>query len=114
MLLSYLGQYRIEHAFRLMKDGMHMSRVYIHRPSRENAMMFIISLGTMLTEVMDHVLKERDFNITATGISDRFMTLILEHDRLNDCESFRGPSALTDEFLEYVEALGIDPDHLIH
>ena len=114
VLLSYLGQYRIEHAFRLMKDGMHMSRVYIHRPSRENAMMFIISLGTMLTGVMDHVLKEKGFNITATGISDRFMTLILEHDRLNDCESFRGPSALTDEFLEYVEALGIDPDHLIH
>lgn len=114
VLLSYLGQYRIEHAFRLMKDGMHMSTVCIQKPSRENAMMFVISLGTMLTGVMDHVLKSKGLDITTTGISDRFMTLILEHDRLNDCESFRGPSGLADEFLGYVEALGVDPDHLIH
>ena len=114
VLPSYLGQYRIEHAFRLMKDGMHMSRVYIHRPSRENAMMFVISLATMITGVMDHVLKEKGCNITTTGISDKFMTLILEHDRDTDSESFRGPADLADEYLGYVEALGIDPDHLIH
>ena len=114
VLLSYLGQYRIEHAFRLMKDGMHMSRVYIHRPSRENAMMFVISLATMIAGVMDHVLKEKGCNITTTGISDRFMTLILEYDRDTDSESFRGPADLADEYLGYVEALGIDPDHLIH
>lgn len=114
VLLSYLGQYRIEHAFRLMEDGMHMSRVYIHRPSRENAMMFVISLATMIAGVMDHVLKEKGCNITTTGISDRFMTLILEHDRDTDSESFRGSVDLADEYLGYVEALGIDPDHLIH
>ena len=44
VLLSYLDQYQVEHAFRLMKDGMGIDRVYIHRPSRENAMMFVISL----------------------------------------------------------------------
>ena len=42
VLKTYLGQSRIEHAFRIMKDGMSMDRVYLHRPSRENAMMFVI------------------------------------------------------------------------
>ena len=57
VLLTYLGQYRVEHAFRLMKDGMSMKKVYIQKPSRENAMMFVISIATMLTDLADHVLK---------------------------------------------------------
>ena len=49
VLKAYLGQYRIEHAFRLMKDGMKMSRAYFQNLKRGSAMMFVISLGTMVS-----------------------------------------------------------------
>lgn len=71
VLLTYLGQYRIEHAFRLMKSGMGMKRVYIQRPSRENAMMFVISVATMLTDAADHILKRHLPGTTFTDFVKR-------------------------------------------
>jgi hypothetical protein len=114
VLKAYLGQYRIEHAFRLAKDGMKMSRVYIHRPSRENAMMFVISLGTMVSDAIGHVLKTKGIDTTTDGIAGRWYTLMFRYDRKRDAEYFDGSDFLIDEFLDAVQALGLDPDHLIH
>ena len=114
VLRAYLDQYRVEHAFRLAKDGMKMSRAYIHRPSRENAMMFVISLGTMVSDVIGHVLKAKSIDTTTDGIAGRWFTLMFKYDRKRDAEYFDGPDVLIDEFLNAVQALGLDPDHLIH
>ena len=114
VLKTYLGQYRVEHAFRLEKSGMNMSRVYIHKPSRENAMMFVISVATMMSDVIAHVLRSKGYQITAEGMVERFVTLILVHDRDTDSEHLEGSQDLVDEYLDYVEALGLDVDHLIH
>ncbi len=114
VLRAYLDQYKVEHAFRLAKDGMKMSRVYIHRPSRENAMMFVISLGTMVSDVIGHVLKTKGIDTTTDGIAGRWFTLMFKYDRAKDSEYFDGPDVLIDEFLDAVQALGLDPDHLIH
>ena len=81
VLLSYLDQYRIEHAFRLMKDGMRIGRVYIHRPSRENAMSFVCSLATMIVDVMDHVLKRNGMDMTFGKVVDSLFSLNLKYDR---------------------------------
>ena len=113
-LRAYLDQYKVDHAFRLAKDGMKMSRVYIHRPSRENAMMFVISLGTMVSDVIGHVLKTKGIDTTTDGIAGRWFTLMFRYDRANDSEFFQGSDKLIDEFLDAVQALGLDPDHLIH
>lgn len=114
VLRAYLDQYKVEHAFRLAKDGMKMSRVYIHRPSRENAMMFVISLGTMVSDVIGHVLKLKDLDTTTDGIAGRWFTLMFKYDRVKDSEYFDGSDVLVDEFLDSVQELGLDPDHLIH
>ena len=114
VLLSYLDQYRIEHAFRLMKDGMKIGRVYIHRPSRENAMSFVCSLATMMTDVIDHVLKSKGIDMTFCRIVDELSRLDLRYDRENAEEYFSGPSDSIDLFMDVVEALGIDADHLIN
>jgi len=113
VLKAYLGQYRIEHAFRLMKDGMKMSRVYIQDIKRENAMMFVISLGTMLSDVMNHVLKSKDIEITADGIAIHMSSLILRYDPERDVGSFMGPREAAMEYMEIVQALGLDIDHFI-
>ena len=90
VLLSYLDQYLIEHAFRLMKDGMRIGRVYIHRPSRENAMSFVCSLATMMTDVIDHVLKSKGIDMTFCRIVDELSRLDLRYDRENGEEYLSG------------------------
>ena len=114
VLLSYLDQYRIEHAFRLMKDGMRIGRVYIHRPSRENAMSFVCSLATMIVDVMDHVLKRNGVDMSFEKVVNDLFSLNLKYDRESEEESFSGPLELADLFMDVAEALGIDTDHLIH
>ena len=114
VLLSYLDQYLIEHAFRLMKDGMKIGRVYIHRPSRENAMSFVCSLATMMTDVIDHVLKSKGIDMTFCRIVDELSRLDLRYDRENGEEYLSGSSDSIDLFMDVVDALGIDTDHLIH
>ena len=114
VLRAYLDQYKVEDVFRLAKDGMRMSRVYIHRPSRENAMMFVISLGTMVSDVIGHVLKTKGIDTTTDGIAGRWFTLMFKYDRAKDSEYFDGSDVLIDEFLDAVQALGLGPDHLIH
>ncbi len=91
MLRAYLDQYKVEHAFRLAKDGMRMSRVYIHRPSRENAMMFVISLGTIVSDVIGHVLKTKGIDTTTDGIAGRWFTLMFKYDRARTANTSTGP-----------------------
>ena len=111
VLLSYLDQYQVEHAFRLMKDGMGIDRVYIHRPSRENAMMFVISLGTMLSDIITHVLKSNGIDMTMQSISGTMSTLDIVQDA--EGEYLDGPEGHIDLFLRILEVLEIDPDHLL-
>ena len=114
VLKAYLGQHRIEHAFRLEKSGMGMSRVYIHRPSRESAMMFVISLATMMSYVIAHVLKSKGIGMTAEAMVERFVTLMLRYDRETDSEHLEGNQRLTDEYLDCIEPFGLDADRPIH
>ena len=39
---------------------------------------------------------------------------MFKYDRKRDAEYFDGSDVLIDEFLDAVQALGLDPDHLIH
>ena len=91
-----------------------MDRVYLHMPSRENAMMFVILLATMMSDVIGRVLKSKGYQIIAKGMVERFVTLILVHDRDTDSELFEGSQNLADEYMDYAEALDLDVDHIIH
>ena len=88
--------------------------LYIHRPSRENAVMFVISLGTMVSDVIIHMLKIKGIDATADGIAGRWFTLMFRYDRKGDVEYFDGSYVLIDEFLDTVQAIGLDPDQLIN
>ncbi|WP_400241202.1 hypothetical protein [Methanomethylophilus alvi] len=94
-----------------MKDGMGIDRVYLHRPSRENAMMFVISLGTMLSDIITHVLKSNGIDMTMQSISGTMSTLDIVQDA--EGEYLDGPEGHIDLFLRILEVLEIDPDHLL-
>lgn len=113
VLLSYLGQYRIEHAFRLLKSGFGMSCVYLHKPSRANVMMFITSLATMMWDVITHVARSRKKRITATKMVDGVQHLVLKYDRPRKYLYMDGPEREEDAFIEYLEILDIDEDRLL-
>ncbi|MBQ8643469.1 MAG: transposase [Candidatus Methanomethylophilaceae archaeon] len=114
VLKTYLGQSRIEHVFRIMKDGMSMDRVYLHRPSRENAMMFVISLATMMSDIIHHVLVSEGIDHTAEDLAGRMTILPLVHNREQDEETLDGPEALQGLFIDCIEVMRIDSDHIIH
>ena len=111
VLMTYLGQYRVEHAFRLMKDGMGIDRVYLHRPSRENAMMFVISLATMLSDIVTHVLKTNGIDMTMQSLSGTMSRLDIVQD--DEGEYLDGSEQHIDLFMRILETLEIDPDHLL-
>ncbi len=113
VLLTYLGQYRIEHAFRLMKSGMGIDRVYIQKPSRGNAMMFVVSLTTMLSDVMDHILRQKGIGTTFSSMVERMQTLFLKYDRRTDTSHLAGNPEDVREYVEAAKALDIDLDRLI-
>ena len=114
VLKTYLGQYRIEHGFRLMKDGMGMDRVYIHKPSRENAMMFVITLAMTISDIIHVVLTSKGMDYTAENLTGRMTTLTLIHDREHDEENLDGPEALQDLFFDCIETWDIDPGQILH
>jgi len=114
VLKLYLGQYRIEHAFRLMKSGFGINSVYLHKPSRENAMMFVIFIATLIWDVVAHVMKMNGIRKTGDAIADDVPTLIVVYDRLCDEMYFRGAEESVDEFLRYLTILKIDTDRLLN
>ena len=97
-----------------MKGGMRVGRVYIHRPSRENAMGSVCSLATMIVDEMDNAPKRNGVDMTFGKVVDNLFSLNLKYDRESEEESFSGPLELADLFMDVAEALGIDTDHLIH
>ena len=88
-----------------------MDRVYIHKPSRENAMMFVISIATMVSDIVTHVLKENDIDLTMQGVSGKIysMDLVCEGDE----EYLDGSPEHEELFMRMIEALRLNPDHLI-
>lgn len=93
---------------------MGIDRVYLHKPSRENTMMFVITLATTISDVIHVVLTSKGMDYTAENLAGRMTTLTLIHDREHDEENLDGPEALQDLFFDCIEALYIDPDHILH
>ena len=52
---TYLDEYKPEHVFRLLKSGIGMDKVYLHRGSRVAAMFFIAGVAGTLLSVMDEI-----------------------------------------------------------
>ena len=95
-----------------MKSGFGLSTVYLQKPSRENAMMAVISLATMISDTIHRVLEMNGMKNTAENIANELMSLNIMHDRSRGSEFFRGSDMVIEEFLGYADGLGIDTDHL--
>ena len=77
-------------------------------------MMFVIALATTISDVIHVVLTSKGIDHTAEDLAGRMTTLTLIHDRERDEEILDGPEALQDLFIDCIEALDIDSDHILH
>ena len=111
----YIGGYTIEHAFKLLKSGTGVGHMFIHTPSRQDAVVFLSSLATMISNVVDAVLKRKlgPESVTMKHITDFMMTAIVEYDRKSDEKFISGWPGASEEAMRIVDALGIDPELLL-
>ncbi|MGI6472221.1 MAG: hypothetical protein ACOX1N_04050 [Candidatus Methanomethylophilaceae archaeon] len=100
----YLGQYHSEKNFRIMKSGMGVNHVYLHLHRRQDAMVTVVSLATMLSNVMDSVLRK----MTANKVIDELDNGIVEYDRDGDAMRFSGPPGLRENIFGILNVLGVE------
>lgn len=108
VLRIYMGQYRIEHAFRKDKAEFEIDTVYFHLPSRANAFFFVVSLCTMVSGIIDTVMRNAGLMKTSQGMIDDLSTLIVKPDRADSDIILSGDDVMADEYLRYLGLLGLD------
>ena len=74
-------------------------------------MMFVISIATMVSDIVTHVLKENGMDLTMQGVSGKIYSMDLVC--AGDEEYLDGSPEHEELFMRMVEVLGLDPDHLI-
>jgi len=114
VMMTYLGEYRIEHTYRLMKSGLGADSVYLHSPERENAMMFVIGIATIISNTVDAVLKRMPGkNVTMERLCWKMIGVTADYDRGNDSMRIRGYEGAKKELFGYLDALGVFPGLLL-
>ena len=74
----------------------------------------IIALANTISDMIHVVLTSNGIDHTAEDLAGRMTTLTFIHDREHDEETPDEPEALRDLFFDCIEALYIDPDHILH
>lgn len=110
LLKLYLGQYAVEHAFRTGKSQFDLDVVYIHRPSRANAFMSVVSLATMIAGLITAVMKKAGIEKTGEMMMEDLHLLNVVVDSETGGLCLRGSKR--DQFMQYLNILGIDEDKL--
>lgn len=112
----YDQEYVVEHSFRFMKSGLGIDTVFLHKPEREYAMMFVLSVATLLCNLMD-----LRFRASGTELDGRMLTthglayelqstlILLSDGRIRPFQ----PDGMDVEVFEYTDILGINPRYLL-
>ena len=118
LLELYNHEYKVEQSFRLMKSGMGMDSVFLQTPSRENAMMFVISIAVLVSNIADAVFRRervmlRGKQLTMHRLAYSLLTTNVEYSRGENTLRLRGPPESTDGFFEITDILQINPQYLL-
>ena len=105
---AYLEEYKVEHTYRLMKSGLGVDSVYLHTPERENAMMFVIAVATIISNAVDAALARKPgMKVTMNRLCLEMMPVTVEYDRGDDSMRVRGYEGAGRELLGYLDELGV-------
>lgn len=113
----YMEEYVVESSFRFLKSGLAIDHVYLQNPSRERAMMFVLCIEALVTNIADAVFRRMDLRLgnrplTFYNFARAFPAAVAVFDR-DECEI---GILINDDDTKYVfkvmDALGIDPQLL--
>ena len=113
----YIGEFAIERVFRLGKSGLGVDHMYIHTPSRQDAVVFLTSIATMISETVDLMLKDMTLDhrrpLTMEQIRNRKMNTVLRYDRDKDSVTILGEPEDGRLIMDILRRLDIEPDLLL-
>lgn len=109
----YAGEYHVEHTFRLMKSGIGIDRVYLQTPSRERAMMFVVGLMSLVSQLMDALLKRASIDATARSLSLRLHSTSVRCSRDHSRMWIDGNQNSMDLVMDCLSAFGVEPEKML-
>ena len=98
-----------------MKSGLGIDRVFLHKPSRENAMMFVIDIATLICDIIDAMSRRRsDGSIRTFGtVTEELVGAQIRYDRGTDSMDVEGPPIRADQLTSIMAMMGVDPQLLL-
>ena len=114
VLRLYLDQYKVEHTYRLMKSGMGVDTVYVQTPSRANALLFVIGIATLVSSIMDAMLKKNGCRYGTVKQACRDLQYVmLKYRRDENAISFIGWEGSGEKVFDYLDGIGLDPSVIL-
>ena len=118
VLEIYNQEYKVEQSFRLMKSGIGMNSIYLQTPSRENAMMFVICIAVLLSNIADAIFRRAEARLdgrqlTMYHLAHEAQTWIVAYSRSENVLNVMGQDDAADRLFEYTDMLGINPQFLL-
>ena len=118
VLTYYDQEYKVERSFRFMKSGMGMNSIFLQTPSRENAMMFVISIAVLVSNIADAMFKRANTlldgrQLTMYSLASEVQNTIVIYSRSENTLRLQGPPKVTDRLFDHTDTLGINPQYLL-
>lgn len=114
----YREQYVVEHCIRFTKSGVGIDQVFLQTPSRERAMMFIVSEIALISSIADAVFRREGLTLdgrtmTVNSLIQALQGTTVKLDRNNMRLFIEGPAGVDIDLFEIIDALKINPRLLI-
>ncbi len=114
----YREEYRVEHCIRFTKSGVGIDQVFLQTPSRERAMMFVVSELTVLTSTADAVFRSRGMKLngvpmTVNNLMQELQGTTVRLDRGEMRMFVESPQGKEIDLFEITDALQINPRLLL-
>ena len=113
ILRCYLDEYKAEHIYRLLKSGVGLDKVYLHKGSRIAAMMFIAGVAGTLLSVMDELLRRGNADTTTYMMKLGLCDTTVRLKRATGYMFIDGHRGAGAEIGEYCRLFGLDPERLL-
>lgn len=114
----YREEYRVEHCIRFTKSGVGIDQVFLQTPSRERAMMFVVTELTVLTSTADAVFRSRGMKLngvqmTVNNLMQELQGTTVRLDRGEMRMFVETPQGKEIDLFEITDALQINPRLLL-
>ena len=114
----YREEYRVEHCIRFTKSGVGIDQVFLQTPSRERAMMFVVTELTVLTSTADAVFRSRGMKLngvqmTMNNLMQELQGTTVRLDRGEMRMFVETPQGKEIDLFEITDALQINPRLLL-